>query len=85
VLGCVLLGYGGQDCDELFMCPFSSVRRSEQDAALGKVYFVSRSGSTELTEIWYLVSRRGISDCPKDMGKQTSGNDTGAFTDFTVK
>jgi hypothetical protein len=33
---CVLLGYGGQDCDELFMCPFSSVRRSEQDAALGK-------------------------------------------------
>jgi hypothetical protein len=27
---------GGQACDELFMCPFSSVRRSEQDAALGK-------------------------------------------------
>jgi hypothetical protein len=31
-----LLGYGGQDCDELFMCPFSSVRWSKQDAALGK-------------------------------------------------
>ena len=35
-IGCDLLGYGGQDCDELFMCPFSSVRRSEQDAALDK-------------------------------------------------
>jgi hypothetical protein len=35
-LGCVLLGYGGQACDELFMCPFSSVRRSEQDVALDK-------------------------------------------------
>jgi hypothetical protein len=35
-LDCDLLGYGGQDCDELFMCPFSSVRRSEQDAAFDK-------------------------------------------------
>jgi len=33
---CVLLVCGGQNCDELFMCPFSFVRRSEQDAALGK-------------------------------------------------
>jgi hypothetical protein len=35
----------------------------------------------------YLVACRSLkksldADFPKDMGKQTSGNDTGAFTDF---
>jgi len=39
-----------------------------------------------------IVSRQGAKSqsflatgCPKDMGKQTSGNDAGAFTDFTEK
>jgi len=33
---CVLLGCGGQDCDVLVSRPFSSGRRSGQNAAFGK-------------------------------------------------
>ena len=36
----------------------------------------------ELTLINTSSKRIFDADCPKNVGKQTSGNDTGAFTDF---